>query len=242
MEWSFQLDNSWVSVKDGSNGIRLRIFDDFGDHSPTKEFRMQKGLRQSNPLAPFLFFIVAEILKILVTEAKEKGVFDGIKVGYEEVGVSHLQYAVDARESGLLSFLYLGLPVGASMRKLDSWKATIEKWRNTVKAKGGHGPCVGFLWVPSGQSDTRNIMDLETLLVLTGVTLKCLATLDVNDKELISSFGHDHALHQYIQSVKMGPEISLFREEVQIPSCISAFNTMASAESSYALYSHPVTA
>ncbi|KAJ9564890.1 hypothetical protein OSB04_000856 [Centaurea solstitialis] len=64
----------------------------------------------------------------------------------------------------------------------------------------------------------------------------------VNDKELISSFGHGHALHQYTQSVKMGPEISLFREEVQIPSCISAFNTTASAESSYALYSHPVTA
>ncbi|KAJ9542027.1 hypothetical protein OSB04_028533 [Centaurea solstitialis] len=54
----------------------------------------------------------------------------------------------------------------------------------------------------------------------------------VNDKELISSFGHGHALHQYIQSVKKGPEISLFREEVQIPSCISAFNTTASAESS----------
>ncbi|KAJ9541276.1 hypothetical protein OSB04_027782 [Centaurea solstitialis] len=32
----------------------------------------------------------------------------------------------------------------------------------------------------------------------------------VNDKELISSFGHGHALHQYTQSVKMGPEISLF--------------------------------
>ncbi|KAJ9556948.1 hypothetical protein OSB04_011562 [Centaurea solstitialis] len=78
---------------------------------------------------------------------------------------------------------------------------------------------------------------------LTGVTLKCLITLDVrslvNDKELISSFGHGHALHQFIQSVK-GPRISLFREEVQIPSCISAFNTTASAESSYALYSHPV--
>ncbi|KAJ9545298.1 hypothetical protein OSB04_025005 [Centaurea solstitialis] len=49
------------------------------------------------------------------------------------------------------------------------------------------------------------ILDFE---VLTGVTLKCLVALDVqslvNDKELISSFGHGHALHQYVQSVK-GP-------------------------------------
>ncbi|KAJ9544760.1 hypothetical protein OSB04_024467 [Centaurea solstitialis] len=79
------------------------------------------------------------------------------------------------------------------------------------------------------------------LFSTTGFT-KHSTVLEVNDKELISSFGHGHALHQYTQSVKKGLEISLFREEVQIPSCISTFNTTASAESSYALYSHPVTA
>ncbi|KAJ9567834.1 hypothetical protein OSB04_003800 [Centaurea solstitialis] len=61
----------------------------------------------------------------------------------------------------------------------------------------------------------------------------------VNDKEQISSFGHGHALHRFFQSVN--GNIS-FIEEVQIPSCISAFVTTTSAESSYAPYDHPVTA
>ncbi|KAJ9565655.1 hypothetical protein OSB04_001621 [Centaurea solstitialis] len=44
-----------------------------------------------------------------------------------------------------------------------------------------------------------------------------------------------------VRITSRGPEISLFIEEVQIPSCISAFVTTTSAESSYAPYDHPVT-
>ncbi|KAJ9557691.1 hypothetical protein OSB04_012305 [Centaurea solstitialis] len=64
--------------------------------SPTDEFRMEKGLRQGDPLAPFLFLVVAEGLHVLVEEAKEKGLLKGLKVGEKEVILSHLQYADDA--------------------------------------------------------------------------------------------------------------------------------------------------
>lgn len=49
--------------------------------SPTKEFSMEKGLRQGDPMAPFLFLVVAESLHILISEAKAKGMYEGIKVG-----------------------------------------------------------------------------------------------------------------------------------------------------------------
>ncbi|KAJ9539578.1 hypothetical protein OSB04_026084 [Centaurea solstitialis] len=156
--------------------------------SPTKEFRMGKGLRQGDPMAPFLFLIVAENLNLLMEEAVDKGLYHGIKVGNEEVIISHLQFADDAiffgewslvnlknllkilecfrllsgmkinmRKSklygvntcegaveawargagclgGELPFTYLGIPVGASMRKLESWKSVIEKLKGKLSS------------------------------------------------------------------------------------------------------------
>ena len=62
--------------------------------SPT-EFRPKRGLRQGDPLAPFLFIIVAEGLSGLLREAKKANVFNGVKVGYERVSVDLLQFADD---------------------------------------------------------------------------------------------------------------------------------------------------
>ena len=47
--------------------------------SPTKEFKMERGLRQGDPLDSFLFLLMAEALNILMLEAIEKGVFEGEK-------------------------------------------------------------------------------------------------------------------------------------------------------------------
>ncbi|KAJ9564542.1 hypothetical protein OSB04_000508 [Centaurea solstitialis] len=63
--------------------------------SPTEEFQMEKGIRQGHPLAPFLFLVVAEGLHVLVEEALDKGLFKGIKVGLNDVVLSHLQYVDD---------------------------------------------------------------------------------------------------------------------------------------------------
>lgn len=63
--------------------------------SPTTEFTPQRGLRQGDPLAPFLFNIVVEGLVGLMREAQEKNLFDGFKVGRNNVEISILQYADD---------------------------------------------------------------------------------------------------------------------------------------------------
>ncbi|XP_058741092.1 uncharacterized protein LOC131613439 [Vicia villosa] len=44
--------------------------------SPTKDFIVKKGLRQGNPLSPFIFVIVAEALARLVRKSTEIGEFE----------------------------------------------------------------------------------------------------------------------------------------------------------------------
>ncbi|GJS95922.1 putative RNA-directed DNA polymerase, eukaryota, reverse transcriptase zinc-binding domain protein [Tanacetum coccineum] len=64
--------------------------------STTKEFKIQRGLRQGDPSSPFLFIIAVEALHISLKEAKAKNIFEGAKVGNNKVDVSHLQFMDDA--------------------------------------------------------------------------------------------------------------------------------------------------
>ena len=63
--------------------------------SPTSEFVPQRGLRQGDPLAPFLFNIVAEGLNGLMRRAVEENMYKGYLVGANNVPISILQYADD---------------------------------------------------------------------------------------------------------------------------------------------------
>lgn len=58
--------NSYVSV--------------FVNGSPTKDFGVGKDLRQKDPLAPFLFLIVAENLATLTNREAELGRLNGFNV------------------------------------------------------------------------------------------------------------------------------------------------------------------
>lgn len=51
--------------------------------SPTKEFTPRRGLRQGDPLAPYLFIMIGEILHRLLVKAREKGIFEGVSFPYE---------------------------------------------------------------------------------------------------------------------------------------------------------------
>lgn len=61
--------------------------------SPTEEFCVGRGLRQGDPLSPFLFLIAAEGLNVLFKEVSGLGLFEGYVVG--ELTISHLQFADD---------------------------------------------------------------------------------------------------------------------------------------------------
>ncbi|XP_038704727.1 uncharacterized protein LOC120000673 [Tripterygium wilfordii] len=63
--------------------------------SPTKEFSMEKGIRQGDPLSPFLFNLAAEGLHQLLEKAEMSGLIKGIAVRKNGLRISHLQYADD---------------------------------------------------------------------------------------------------------------------------------------------------
>jgi len=60
--------------------------------SPMMEFRPTRGLRHEDPLAPFLFLIVAKGLVGLVSQALRMNLLKGVKVGKNEVEISMLQF------------------------------------------------------------------------------------------------------------------------------------------------------
>jgi len=63
--------------------------------SPTEEFKPYRGLRQGDPLAPFLFLVVVEGLAGLVRQATRKNMLRGVKVGKNEVECCMFQFADD---------------------------------------------------------------------------------------------------------------------------------------------------
>lgn len=86
VNWKFLLDVmrqmgfgtkwcNWINNCLSSASISVLV-----NGSPSKEFKMERGLRQGDPLSPFLFLIVAEALNILINDACDKRFYKGWKV------------------------------------------------------------------------------------------------------------------------------------------------------------------
>ncbi|KAK2638839.1 hypothetical protein Ddye_026634 [Dipteronia dyeriana] len=63
--------------------------------SPTKEFRLERGLRQGDHLSPFLFNVAVEGLSTLFQKATGKGMVKWVILGNGDVHISHLQFSYD---------------------------------------------------------------------------------------------------------------------------------------------------
>ncbi|KAJ0846474.1 putative RNA-directed DNA polymerase [Helianthus annuus] len=68
--------------------------------SPTVEFECTKGIRQGDPLSPFLFSLVMEALSGLFRKASDIGVFKGIQLPNSGPILTHLLYADDVMIMG----------------------------------------------------------------------------------------------------------------------------------------------
>ena len=63
--------------------------------SPTPPIKLHRGLRQGDPLSPFLFNLAAETLNLILKKGMDLHLWDGIATRPNGITISHLQYADD---------------------------------------------------------------------------------------------------------------------------------------------------
>ena len=80
----------WVQRCMSSASISILI-----NGSPTKPFKMERGLRQGDPLSQFLFVLLAEVLNRMMHKATNLGLIRGLSVGKDKIQLSHLQFTDD---------------------------------------------------------------------------------------------------------------------------------------------------
>ncbi|GKC54737.1 RNA-directed DNA polymerase, eukaryota, partial [Tanacetum coccineum] len=90
--------------------------------SPTEEFQCFGGLKQGDPLSPFLFILVMESLHLSFQRVVDAGLFTGLFLS-KSLKLSHMFYADDA--------IFVGTTVGGSMSRIQAWKEVVDK----VKAR-----------------------------------------------------------------------------------------------------------
>ena len=99
---------------------------------PKGKFKWTKGLRQGDPLSPFLFTLVADVLERMTDKLVEQEMVECLEVGRDKIRVSHLQFVDDTlffikeNENSIRS-LYSALQIFSSVSglKINFRKSTL---------------------------------------------------------------------------------------------------------------------
>ncbi|XP_071740223.1 uncharacterized mitochondrial protein AtMg01250-like [Rutidosis leptorrhynchoides] len=159
--------------------FRIGIVSVLVNGSPTKEFTLKKGVRQGDPLSPYLFIMAVEGLNILTKHATETNLYRGLEIGNDNVVISHLQYADDtlffgewskrnvSNLSKLLKFfeIFSGLKVNFSkscLYRIGVNKDAIERMVDRIGCWVGSFPC-SYLGLPIGQKMNK-LRDWESYI------------------------------------------------------------------------------
>ncbi|GJV22664.1 RNA-directed DNA polymerase, eukaryota [Tanacetum coccineum] len=126
--------------------------------SPSNEFLFHGGLKQGDPLAPYLFILVMESLHLSFSRVVDAGMFKGIRLNVgvtiqlfiEQSGVGVPRVDVETAASSIGcsimndQFRYLGVMVGENMSRHKAWadvvlklRSRLSKWKSKTLSIGG---------------------------------------------------------------------------------------------------------
>ena len=66
------------------------------NNTETNEFSPTRGLRQGDPISPYLFLLCSEGLSSLLAHEQEMGELEGVRVCRNAPSISHLLFADDS--------------------------------------------------------------------------------------------------------------------------------------------------
>nr|GEZ64697.1 reverse transcriptase domain, reverse transcriptase zinc-binding domain protein [Tanacetum cinerariifolium] len=97
--------------------------------SPTSEFSPKRGLRQGDPLSPYIFLLVIEGLHIAIKDAVHANLIKGVTA--DEIAS---MARITGCATGLFPFTYLDLPIGSSMSLTTNWQPMVDKFKARLSA------------------------------------------------------------------------------------------------------------
>ncbi|GJZ44159.1 putative RNA-directed DNA polymerase, eukaryota, reverse transcriptase zinc-binding domain protein [Tanacetum coccineum] len=173
----FGFGNKWCSwIKACLNSSRASILI---NGSPTSEFSIKRGLRQGDPLSPFLFILVMEGLHNAFEEAVGNGLITGVNIKNSTINVSHLFYADDviittdwnAKDMDniirVLHVFYLASGLKINIHKSNIYSIGVNK--DKVLSMASNAGCIAgdilfnYLGLPIG-SNMKSIASWKTLV------------------------------------------------------------------------------
>lgn len=91
---NFGFDTQWVQWI--MTCVRSTTFSVNINGSPHGFIQPERGIRQGDPLSPYLFILCAEVLSHMMKRAETQGLIRGIKISNESPSISHLLFADDS--------------------------------------------------------------------------------------------------------------------------------------------------
>nr|GEW97809.1 RNA-directed DNA polymerase, eukaryota [Tanacetum cinerariifolium] len=146
---SFGFGDKWCSYIKGSLSSSMASI--LVNGSPTLEFQFHRGLKQGDPLAPYLFILVMESLHLSFSRVVKTA--SGLKINVKKshllgVGISHAITSAATMKLGCsvmkTPFKYLGVMVGSNMLRINAWdeiickmNSRLSKWKLKTLSIGG---------------------------------------------------------------------------------------------------------